>query len=278
MDLPLKQGATFSLLEGPETGRLLLMIHGATVPHWEFDQLVPHLHKANWQTLRMDLYGHGRSARPERDYTISLFTEQIWEALSYLRTKTGISVLGHSLGAVIAVNLVQQHPEFFRHLLLVAPMLDFISKQWWSRLLQVPGLGEWMMRKVVITQLRKRRQRRYSAIGVESFIPRFEEQLAYPGFDRSLLSMFRCGTLADQGMVYRNCGSLAKDVAKFLLWGEEDHVVSRQDIEKICALIGPHQMEIMPGTEHNLFITHPEQVAAKLLSFLEGTPTMSQTG
>ena len=46
MGLPLKQGATFSLLEGPETGRLLLMIHGATVPHWEFDRLVPHLHKA----------------------------------------------------------------------------------------------------------------------------------------------------------------------------------------------------------------------------------------
>ena len=38
MDLLLKQGATFSLLEGPETGRLLLMIHGATVPHWEFDR------------------------------------------------------------------------------------------------------------------------------------------------------------------------------------------------------------------------------------------------
>ncbi|MDG2198631.1 MAG: alpha/beta fold hydrolase [SAR324 cluster bacterium] len=108
------------------------MIHGATVPHWEFDRLVPHLHKANWQTLRMDLYGHGRSAHTERDYTISLFTEQIWEALSYLRTKTGISVLGHSLGAVIAVNLVQQHPEFFRHLVLVAPRLDFTSKQWWN--------------------------------------------------------------------------------------------------------------------------------------------------
>ncbi len=60
-------------------------------------------------------------------------------------------------------------------------------------------VGEWMMSKVVISQLRKRRQRRYSAIGVESFIPRFEEQLAYPGFDGALLSMFRCGTLADQG-------------------------------------------------------------------------------
>ena len=86
----------------------------------------------------MDLYGHGRSARLERDYTISLFTQQIWEALSYLRTKTGVLVLGHSLGAVIAVNRVQQHPEFFRHLVLVALMLDFISKQWWNRLLQVP--------------------------------------------------------------------------------------------------------------------------------------------
>ncbi|MDG2198630.1 MAG: hypothetical protein P8O70_17470 [SAR324 cluster bacterium] len=65
-----------------------------------------------------------------------------------------------------------------------------------------------MMSKVVISQLQKRRQRRYSTIGVESFIPRFEEQLAYPSFDRVLPSMFRCGTLADQGMVYRNCGSL----------------------------------------------------------------------
>ena len=41
MVLQLEQGAISSQLEGPETERLLLIIHGATVPyHWEFDRVI----------------------------------------------------------------------------------------------------------------------------------------------------------------------------------------------------------------------------------------------
>ncbi len=40
MVLPLEQGAISALLEGPETERLLLIIHGATVPYREFDRMI----------------------------------------------------------------------------------------------------------------------------------------------------------------------------------------------------------------------------------------------
>ena len=40
MVLQLEQGAISSLLEGPETERLLLIIHGATVPYQEFDRVI----------------------------------------------------------------------------------------------------------------------------------------------------------------------------------------------------------------------------------------------
>ena len=40
MVLPLEQGAISALLEGPETERLLLIIHGATVPYREFDRVI----------------------------------------------------------------------------------------------------------------------------------------------------------------------------------------------------------------------------------------------
>ncbi|MEQ8660979.1 MAG: alpha/beta hydrolase, partial [Gammaproteobacteria bacterium] len=41
--------------EGPRDGRVVLLIHGATVPGWEFDRLVPYLHAAGLRTLRADL-------------------------------------------------------------------------------------------------------------------------------------------------------------------------------------------------------------------------------
>src|SRR5262245_51336182 len=77
--VPLGGGVTHFRLEGPQTGVPLVLVHGATVPLWEFDRLAPELHAAGFRTLRFDLFGHGLSDRPACDYTLELFAKQTLE-------------------------------------------------------------------------------------------------------------------------------------------------------------------------------------------------------
>ena len=67
--------------DGPEDGPCILLIHGATVPAWEFDRLVPFLTREGYRVLRVDLFGHGGSDRPRTRYDYDLFARQIIDFL-----------------------------------------------------------------------------------------------------------------------------------------------------------------------------------------------------
>src|SRR5215510_2869484 len=79
--LRLTDGLTHWLREGPAEGEPVILVHGATVPSWEFDPLVPLLLRAGFQTLRFDLYGHGASDRPHGHYSFELFERQLVEVV-----------------------------------------------------------------------------------------------------------------------------------------------------------------------------------------------------
>ncbi len=266
------ESGTWYHREGRPDQPLLLLIHGATVPSWEFDRLVPHFHKSGWQTLRFDLLGHGQSARPEGPYTLDALVEQAEELLRVLEVRGPVGILGHSLGAVIATALAQRLPGQVGALILVAPMLDFMGEQPWSRLLQAEPWGLWLMRGLVIPLLKRRRKRRYEAIGAPELAARFEEQLARPGFDRALLSLFQNQTLGNQEAVYRSGATLP--VAKLVVWGEEDRVVSAEQVAVIREQLGPHTFCSGAGLEHNLLLTHSAWVSSVMLAFLQESPLL----
>ena len=260
-------GETFCLLEGPQDGNPILLVHGGTVPHWVFDRLVSHLHRSGWQTLRLDLYGHGASSRPPTDYSLDFFVEQVDEVLHHFGWTRAVIILGHSLGAVIASSWANSFPDSCARLILAAPMLRFAPNHPVTRLFHLPAVGEFLMRCGVIPLLRVRRRRRFRQIDAESFVNRFEEQLQVPGFDKAILSMFRCGTLHDQESVYRRLNAPSKDVPKLVLWGEMDRVISARDIQQIRACIGRHAFECLPTASHQLFFTHSTQIAASIHRF-----------
>ncbi len=44
--LPLRGGLTHVIEEGQDDQAAILLVHGATVPAWEFDRLIPHFRAA----------------------------------------------------------------------------------------------------------------------------------------------------------------------------------------------------------------------------------------
>jgi pimeloyl-ACP methyl ester carboxylesterase len=261
----LGDGVTHYRLEGPTDAQPLILVHGATVPLWEFDFLVPELGRAGFRTLRFDLYGHGLSDRPPIDYTLELFVRQTLELLEAVELPRPAALLGHSLGAAVASAVAARQPGRIDRLVLVAPMLDFNATSAWSRLFRLPAAGELVMSLFGVRALVRRRRRRYALIGQPQLADLFIEQVSFAGFGRALLSMIRAETLGDQTKRYAALRELGLDV--LLISGGADAVIPAADIARVRALIGRHEGLDLPSAAHSLLLTHPADVAAALRAF-----------
>lgn len=261
----LGDGVTHYRLEGPADALPLVLVHGATVPLWEFDFLVPELVRAGFRTLRFDLYGHGLSDRPAVDYTLELFERQTLELLEAVGFPQPAAILGHSLGAAVASAIAARQPARVDRLVLVAPMLDFNATSAWSRLFRVPAVGNLVMSLFGVRALVRRRRRRYALIGQPQLADLFVEQVSFAGFGRALLSMIRAETLGDQAPRYAALRELGLDV--LLISGGADAVIPAADIARVRALVGRHEGLDLPSAAHNLLLTHPAQVAEALRAF-----------
>jgi 4,5:9,10-diseco-3-hydroxy-5,9,17-trioxoandrosta-1(10),2-diene-4-oate hydrolase len=109
---------------GPRGGAPVVFIHGSgpgASGQSNFRQNAGAFASAGYRVILPDLIGYGHSSKPEGiDYTLELFTDSLYEAL----TKHGIdkaTLVGNSLGGGIAIQLALDHPEFIDRLILMAP-------------------------------------------------------------------------------------------------------------------------------------------------------------
>jgi len=119
----LKSGEVNYQLSGPRNGALVVCIHGLNGSISSFASLVPALCQAGLRVLCFDLYGFGLSAASWGRLDLDKYVEQVYrllEALEIPQTQR-VSILGFSMGGVIAVEFVNRFPERISRLLLVAP-------------------------------------------------------------------------------------------------------------------------------------------------------------
>ncbi|MGC3981819.1 MAG: alpha/beta hydrolase [Steroidobacteraceae bacterium] len=251
--------------EGAEDGIPLILVHGATVPSWTFDRLVPPLLQAGFQTLRFDLYGHGLSARPSGAYSLERFVNQTIQIIEASHFPRPAIMLGHSFGAVVVAAVAAARPEWISRLVFAAPMLNYNATSSWTKVFQRPGVGELAMHCLGIPTLIRRRQRRYRHIGQAHLAQRFVEQVADGKFARGLLSMIRTGALGDQSTRYAALRDLNREL--LLITGAIDAVLPLDHVTRIRSLLPSHTYRQV-NAEHNLLLTHPDAVVSTVLDWL----------
>lgn len=253
-------------VDGPASGNTLVLLHGATVPFWEFDRLVPILNREGIRTIRLDLFGHGYSDRPDVEHDATLFTRQVVELLDYLGVADGIHVLGHSLGCAIGARLIVADPGRFQSLLMTAPVLNFQAVQPAARLLLVPFIGEVLMAHYVVPMLVRRRTHRYRDILDGRFVQMFRDQFRVPGFGRSLLSLIRGDALGDQRTHYAALNTMANPILVMSAAG--DRIATPAHIKILRGLLPNAAYCEIEHAEHSMILTHPQQVASQVMRFL----------
>jgi pimeloyl-ACP methyl ester carboxylesterase len=263
----LSDGMTYYQIEGPNTGRTVVLIHGIAVPCGVWDTTTNDLVTSGFRVLRYDLYGRGRSDRPKVRYDHLLFDRQLSELLTKLEIDTPVDLVGLSLGALIALIFTDRYPKKVRNICLIDPVGFGLVLPFEAKLVRFPILGEFIMgmfgETVIMRELSKGLCRQEK---IPEFLDMAKPLFLIPGFKRAFLSTLRNIAYEDMSDVYSRVGE--KNHPVLLIWGQEDHSVPISNSKKVIEAI-PH-LEFFPidGAGHLPHYERPEVVNPKLIEFL----------
>ncbi|ANT60126.1 hypothetical protein AYJ57_06970 [Salipiger sp. CCB-MM3] len=258
----LSHGRTHYQLQGPEDGPLVVCIHGLTAPSAVFHALTRHLVAQGKRVLIYDLYGRGFSDRPRGAQTPAFLMQQLEELLAVLDLKGPMTMLGYSLGAVVASAFTAENPKRVSRLVLVAPAgieSDLSSMVDWT--LQHPICGSWLFHMVFP---KAHRQNVIEGSDNRSEVPEIDQlhldELKRRGFIRSVLSSLRGCLQEPQEAVHQRIAKLSVPV--MAIWGAQDRMVRAGAVEQLDAWNPRVEQDIIPDAWHGLPHTHARELAA----------------
>jgi pimeloyl-ACP methyl ester carboxylesterase len=112
-------GITLAYEEAGSGDPAMVFIHGWTCDHTYFAPQFEHF-KGSHRVVAVDLRGHGASAKPEGDYSMELLAEDVAAVVGELGIERAV-VVGHSMGALVTVQLARRHPDLVSRAVLVDP-------------------------------------------------------------------------------------------------------------------------------------------------------------
>ncbi len=107
--MPITPDGTYYELHGCDDAPVIALIHGLGLCHklWQ-----PHLDalSQNYRVLNYDLYGHGKSAPPLKEASLSVYAKQLADLMDSLQIEKA-TIIGFSIGGMINRRFVLDYPD-----------------------------------------------------------------------------------------------------------------------------------------------------------------------
>jgi pimeloyl-ACP methyl ester carboxylesterase len=224
-------------------GPPVVLIHGGAVDGRFFERNVPALADA-FRVITIDLWGHGRS--PDRDgpFSIASFSDDVAAVIE--RVAGGRAhVLGHSIGAVVALDLAMRHPDRVDRLIVASGGFDSSEEQ-------IPDIDAAVAGTVQFLG---------STYGEVS--PDGEAHFAVvTRKDFELSAREPRWTEADLGRIR----------ARTLVLSADDDLTPLDHTVRMYLAIPDSELAVVPGTSHFFLQEKPEASSAIIRSFLADDP------
>jgi pimeloyl-ACP methyl ester carboxylesterase len=263
------------------SGPALLLIHGIAGSSSTWDEVIPWLAK-RYCVVAPDLLGHGGSAKPRGDYSLGAYASGIRDLLGVLGHERA-SVVGHSLGGGVAMQLAYQFPERCERLVLVSS--GGLGREL-HRLLRAAALpgAEWVLPLLCAAGVRG------AVDGVAQFLGRVGFRAApdveemWRGFcslsdaDSRQAFVHTLRTIVDPGGQRVSAADrlyLAAKVPTLIIWGERDPMIPASHGRAAHEAIPGSRLELFPGAGHFPHRDDPHRFVEVLLDFLQSTESAS---
>lgn len=107
--MPIAPDGTYYELHGCEGAPAMVLIHGLGLC---CDLWKPHLNalSENYSVLNYDLYGHGKSAPPSQESSLSVYAQQLSGLMEHLKIEKA-EIVGFSIGGMINRRFALDYPE-----------------------------------------------------------------------------------------------------------------------------------------------------------------------
>ncbi len=264
----LSQGVTHYDLTGPDTGRVVVLVHGFSVPMYIWDSTVVALRGAGYRVLRYDLYGRGLSDRPDVPYDGATYDRQLDDLLDSLHIAGRIDLMGLSFGGFVTAHYAAGHGARLRTLTFVDPMSSGNQLPWFLR---VPVFGPWFWN---VTQLPGKAESQYGDFvhpeNYPTWADQYRPQMRYTGFGRSLLrSVVATGEVSFDSLFT----AVAKTgVPVQLIWGQLDQTIPIAKSEIIRRTIPTVTYVPVDSAGHLPHIERAAFVRERMFAFLAAHP------
>lgn len=251
--------------DGPREAPTVVLVHGmgASTAWWE--PVLPALRDLH--VVRVDLLGHGRSAKPADGYGIAEQGRRIGAVLDKLGVR-GATVVGHSTGGAVVTSLAEQRRDLVTALALIdtGPRVDaFLGESFVGNLITTPVAGQLFWRLRTDSTLR------------DSMSTAFTREVTIP--DQLVADL--------RGMTYRSLTGTKEASTAYLeerpipdrlthlglptlvLFGAEDkrwQPSSAQDYRRVPNA----QIKILDGVGHTPMLEDPDTTGTLLHDFADG--------
>ena len=259
-------------------GPAILLIHGIAGSSATWDEVLPWL-ADGYTVVAPDLLGHGRSAKPRGDYSLGAYASVLRDLLGVLGHEHA-SIVGHSLGGGIAMQLAYQFPERCERLVLVSSGGLGREVHLLLRAATLPG-AEW-----VLPLLCAEKVGGDAVDGMSHFFGRIglvagaDVDELWRGF-RSLADadarqafVHTLRTIIDPGGQRINAADrlyLAAAIPTMIVWGERDPMIPVAHAHDAHAAMPNSRLEIVAGAGHFPHVEAPGDFLRALRDFMETT-------
>jgi pimeloyl-ACP methyl ester carboxylesterase len=258
-------------------GPVVVLVHGITSTSATWERVMPYLAR-RFNVVAPDLLGHGGSAKPRGDYSLGAYASGVRDLLLALGHQRA-TVVGHSLGGGVAMQLAYQFPERCERLVLIDSGGLGREVNVLLRAATLPG-AEFVLPLLASTGLVDAGRtvgRFFGRLGLRvgtdiEEMARGHASLSDPAARAAFVHTLR--TIIDpsgQRASAKDRLYLAEQVPFLIVWGDHDPIIPLAHGEAAHEQVPSSRFEVFEGAGHFPHIDDPQRFVDVLEEFIDST-------
>ena len=271
-----------TIVDGPEDGPLVLLLHGFPELNISWRHQIPVLAAAGYRVVAPNQRGYKGSVR-HGSYATADLAADVVAMIDALGADKAI-IVGHDWGGGVAWTLTHLHPERVERLVAMncpppAVMVhEFatnpaqLAKSWYMFFFQIPRLPEWILTRNHMAALERGFRdmvvRKDREVFTDEDLREIKRSFDPPGAATAAVNYYRAQ--------FRNRAALTRysletriKCPTLLIWAEDDVALGKELTVGTDALVdAPFSIRFIPDCSHWVQQERPEEVNEALLAFL----------